>query len=615
MKTRILALMLSMSICKLYSQSFSKVVVLDNCYGQNAEWGDFDRDGDLDILVFYKDVRYGNKKCTRILENELDSFKVLDVGLPNIDKVGYKGLANWIDYNDDGFLDVFLTINGEGTYDTTKIKLFKNNGNKTFTDIKIDSLLPNYWNVYDPVLVDFDNDGDYDFIYTKEITNIYNSLYNYNLRIMENIGDSSYVDIGNDSIYGIMKSRKPWADFNNDGYLDLLTSEPKSASAYNIAIYKNNGNKTFTKIIYKNLIGLDIDIKNQSGEMKWLDYNNDGYIDIIITGTFENNTGTGISKIYKNNGDETFSESGITIPRLYQDVSIDVGDINNDGDIDMLFNGECNYGSYLCDTVTVLYNNNNSFIINRPYNFIHSHQDGLSVLGDYNNDGNMDILSLGDSSFGFYPKIVLYKNLNNYKNTKPEAPKNLHVEISSSEITLEWDNGSDIETPSSALSYNIYLIKDNDTIISSYALSDGKRIIVGNGNAQHNNFFKLRKFDPGIYKWSVQSIDNSFEGSSFAAEETFECTLFSTKNDEIKHNEIQIGVYPNPIKDIFIIDCNKSIDYRFNLVLSDAVGRQLIYMNNLNLPYSFHSSDLESGIYFLTIVRGEYKYTQKLIKK
>ena len=107
---------------------------------------------------------------------------------------------------------------------------------------------------------------------------------------------------------GVFGSSVAWGDYDNDGYLDVLltgTTNGNFSSAGISRVYRNNGNGTFTDL-NAGLPGLVL------CAVAWGDYNNDGYPDILLTGY----TGSGyISKVYRNNGNGTLTELNAGLPR------------------------------------------------------------------------------------------------------------------------------------------------------------------------------------------------------------------------------------------------------------------------------------------------------------
>lgn len=180
-------------------------------------------------------------------------------------------------------------------------------------------------------------------------------------------------------------------DFNNDGNLDI------AASGWfldeQLQIMMNNGDGTFSDQTAKAGItgitgGLDL---------KTADYNNDGYIDILIPrGAWWNDFGKLPASLLKNNGDGTFTdvtyESGL-FEHLYPTQSAVFADFNNDGNVDIFFGNETRRDTekYPCEL----------FISDGNGKFKNvAKEAGIDVLcfskgvaaGDYNNDGWMDIV-------------------------------------------------------------------------------------------------------------------------------------------------------------------------------------------------------------------------------
>jgi len=149
---------------------------------------------------------------------------------------------------------------------------------------------------------------------------------------------------------------------------------------------------------------------------------------------------------------------------------------------------------------------------------------GQVKWGDYDNDGNLDIILTGYGSSDYISKI--YRNTNILANTPPEAPTNLQVSaISLSKVNLLWDTASDLQTPQSTLTYNIRMgtsTGESDVIGPMSLITDGYRLIPKMGNAEFNNdSYYIDNLAPGTYYWSVQAIDQAFAGSVWAPESSF----------------------------------------------------------------------------------------------
>ena len=215
------------------------------------------------------------------------------------------------------------------------------------------------------------------------------------------------------SLTGVNESSVAWGDYDNDGDLDILITGLSDPGGWISKIYSNNGNNSFTEQTGISLTGV------AQGSVAWGDYDNDGDLDILLTGHSITEGGR-VSKIYRNNGDNSFTEqAGISLTGISLS-SVAWGDYDNDGDLDILLTG--NTGSSL---VSKIYHNNgdNSF----------TEQTGIGLMGvrsssvawgDYDNDGDIDILLTGYVSSGNYISRI-YCNNNLTLNSVPTMPSEL----------------------------------------------------------------------------------------------------------------------------------------------------------------------------------------------
>jgi len=459
-------------------------------YG-TVDWGDYDMDGDLDVLI----TGFANtEKIARIYENNGSGFTEAYPGsLTGV----WAGTADWGDFDNDGDLDLVLTGHTGSVY---VAKLYQNTGSG-FVEVYEGSLTPVRYSSTD--WGDFDNDGDLDLILTGHtgpelITKIY-----------ENNGDG-FVEAYPGNIIGIAYGSVSWGDYDNDGVLDiLLTGYSNQAIG---RIYRNTGTG-FVEVYAGQITGA------YWGASEWGDYDNDGDLDIVLSG--RDNLSNIISKIYNNTGSgfvEVFAGSLIAVHSWECQNNISWGDYDNDGDLDVLVTGR-----NVADVkFSRIYRNNGSSFSEVFAGSLTPVAMSTVAWGDYNNDKKLDILLTGNSAGGVLI-TKLYLNECPDVNSKPIAPENCQTQASGTDVSLSWDKATDVETLQDGLNYNIYVVPAEgegfirSPLADTSAFTDnGYRYVSSSGGIQYcESGYTLKNLAEGTYNWGVQAVDAGFLGGSF----------------------------------------------------------------------------------------------------
>jgi len=449
-----------------------------------ADWGDFDNDGDLDLVISGAD---NSNVCRTIIYRNDGNGVFTDI---NAGIIGVRfGSVSWGDYNNDGYLDIAL-IGFTGSQSIAKI--YKNNGDNTFTDINANLFGCHYssteWG-------DYDNDGDLDLALSGgyQETNL--------TKLYRNDGNDTFVEVpaGLQSGYG---SCIAWGDYDNDRDLDMLFHTVPVSYSYATKVYRNDGNGIFTDI--------NADLMAVDGPCEWGDLNNDGFLDIIISG--HTNTNPYVTRIYRNNGDGTFTLVNSSLIGTYWGT-LALGDYDNDGDLDIV-----HAGRYNTTPTTKFYRNDGDFVFTDMGVNIPGILYANITCADYDDDGDLDLLVRGND--GTQQITKLFRNDTINVNTRPDMPANLRTSILDDFTVFEWDAPDDDHTPSSGLSYNIRIgtTPEGCQIMSPLSNPDGTRQIphigIANGCSWKIKTSVLDDFDN--YYWAVQAVDGAYLGSEFA---------------------------------------------------------------------------------------------------
>jgi hypothetical protein len=541
-----------------------------------AVWGDYDRDGDLDVLV--SGSLSNDTLLTRIYRNDGGTFTDIHAGIS-----GFRsGSAEWGDYDNDGDLDILIT--GDDKYMDAHTSIYRNNnGIFSLSGISLPGIDDGQ-----AVWGDYDNDGDLDILMAGRFL----------AKIFRNDGNSVFMD-ANVSLPAVQTATVAWGDYNNDGWLDALVSGDTGGGMITL-LFKNTGGSLKADTI--TLPGLS------SGMARWGDLDNDGDLDLVLDGMDDNTTGALL--LFKNEGDGHFTSiDSYSFAHAYS--SLDLGDYDNDGLLDIILNGQiqgCGGAA-----VTVLYHNEGNLIFTDVETYIDGFKFGSSGWGDYNNDGAADLLFTGLNQFG-NPSTEIYRNNAGdslfMTNTPPSAPDSLQSRITGTDITFSWNKATDGQTSRDGLSYNLFIGTSPST---ADILSPGVEITSGfllkpcTGNMGPDTSWTVHNLANGTYYWSVQSVDNGFLGSFFAPVRSFTITTSGIR----QNSSDRIEVYPNPAKESLVISGISCRNAGFRIINSAGERIRTGFVSSGNLSVS----GLNPGLYFLRVECQGKEYQAKFIKE
>ncbi|NIF04128.1 T9SS type A sorting domain-containing protein [Chryseobacterium sp. Tr-659] len=554
------------------AQSFSEVQTsLNNFYYAAADIADMDNNGTLDI-VFNGAIDSdgdGNVDSTynEVYQNNGTTLSPY-AGLGG--DVTHLGDIKFMDYNNDGLMDVIST--GLSYMDVVNYKhyRFKNTGAGFVKEDELPGKIYGSLEVFD-----FNHDGKPD--YALNGTQYFDGAgFRNTLDYYRNLGNGFAMT--ENWIEGTQNGSFKVVDLNNDHLLDLV-------------IIGSDINGSPVSKVYMNQAGVLTPTQDlepvASGKIDVADFNADGFQDMVVIGRTENDDP--YFAVLMNDGTGTLSPQHIITTNDISDMSLNIGDLNNDGYYDFIISGNENYNGVV---KTYIYNPANQ-------NFTEGQLTGLTLLGgpglvhlfDFNNDHHLDVLLGGfDWAAADFPSLTkVFKNNSTAANLKPTPPTQLNMTKNGSRFNFTWSGASDDKTPVNALRYEI-------TIGTTQGAQDIAKYVV----TTPSWFLDL---DPGIQNvyWSVKSIDASKVYSEASAE-----NMLGTA--EVK-GKSQLVIYPNPASDKVYIKGEK---------VSEA---EMYSMDGKKLNISLHAdqsievSHLPKGVYLLKLKIKNEITTRKLTIK
>ncbi len=328
----------------------------------NAAWVDYDGDGWEDLFVATKNKSQKNE----LYKNNGDGSFTRIVNHPLVNQKANTVASVWADINNNGRLDVLLV---NATQDKSNLLLNQGQGNFSVLNRSGIDIHPQYF--HGAAFADFNNDGYVDLIITNFFETRFHQLY-------KNNGDNTFTLVTNTPVSTVSeRAMAPiLGDFDNDGLVDIFI--PNGNNKAN-SLFRNIGNFQFEKV---NDSILDNDKKNSVGAA-WGDFNNDGYLDLIVL-----NASNQQNDLYINNGDRSFQKvenSPVVLDGGDSHGAVWV-DVNNNGWLDLYVTND--------QGASYLYINDQNGNFTRKVGELVGGNIGNTYgvsMADYNKDGYMDL--------------------------------------------------------------------------------------------------------------------------------------------------------------------------------------------------------------------------------
>jgi hypothetical protein len=327
------------------------------------------------------------------------------------------------DYNNDGWLDIYVA---RGAWKKPmRHSLLRNNRDGTFTDVTKEAGLETPVAGQVACWADYDNDGFLDLFVGSEPEQVGNLITPSRSRLYHNRGDGTFEEVAlaaGVANEGFMCKGANWGDFDGDGYPDLLVSNLNGPCR----LFRNNRDGTFTDVASQ--LGVT---KPQTGFSCWFwDYDNDGWLDIFVT-SYDRTLSDVIKshlglhhqvqtcRLYRNKGQSPFSHVG------FEDVTRAVGldlamcpmgsnfvDVDNDGFLDFyLGTGDPSYSMLVPNRLFKNVQGKRFADITMSSGTGHLQKGHAVACGDWDRDGNVDLFEqIGGATPGDRFRNVLFQN-------------------------------------------------------------------------------------------------------------------------------------------------------------------------------------------------------------
>ena len=284
--------------------------------GDTAAFADIDKDGDPDLCLSGDDGHILLRNDGEGSFTEMTRF-VGTQSVQDSEQQG-RGAALFVDYDHDGDLDLFTTGN--------RVEMYRNSADGAFSDVSDQTFIPSKQpGARDAALADFDDDGDIDLFIVNDATGC--TLFT-NLRQGKMQALTDAVGISQNHAFTAVAV----GDYDNDGDIDLFLATDGEIP---YQLYRNLGDGTYALDARSDETVVDAAKGVRGSDAHFLDYDNDGCLDLWLIGESQAADGRGVF-LFRNDGTGRFTDTSNLLPETVRSGGDGaVSDYDNDGDLDL----------------------------------------------------------------------------------------------------------------------------------------------------------------------------------------------------------------------------------------------------------------------------------------